>query len=65
MKWVLIRKRHINTDQVQAFWWADGKLRIMFENDEALHIIEDPEKQSYRKMCQAIGVRPNEEDTDQ
>lgn len=61
MKWVLIGKRHINTDLVQMFWWADGGLNLFIADNDCRHHIEDPEKKNYIKLCQAVGVRPDEE----
>ena len=61
MKWVLIGERHINTDQVQVFLWAEGKLTIFYAGDEEGTIYLDADKKKYYKLCRAVGVRPAEE----
>ena len=62
MKWVTISGRHINADQVQAFWWEKDKLRIMFADGEAIFSTADPNKTNYRRLCHALGVVPIEGD---
>lgn len=62
MKWILVKDLHINTDQVQAFQWVDGRLRVWFAEKEVLTLFADPDKKLYIKMCHLLGVRPVEED---
>lgn len=63
MKWVLISGRHINTDQVQVFWWTDNLLEVWFAGDQTAAKYHDPDKYNYYKLCRAVGVRPVEEET--
>lgn len=62
MKWILIKDLHINTDHVQTFHWARGRLVIGFTGEGRPWTWEDPDKQLYIKMCHLLGVRPVEED---
>lgn len=61
MSWVLLGGRHINTEQVQAFYWHNGLLLLWFAGDEDFSKWSDPDRQLYAKLCHALGVRPYEE----
>lgn len=62
MKWILINELHINTDQVQTFYWMGGLLVIRFAEGGRQKFLTDPDKKLYIKMCHLLGVRPAEED---
>lgn len=63
MKWTIIKRRHINTDMVQSFHWIEGFL-IVFYGDHDSERFRDPDREHYLKLCQTLGVRPVEVDSD-
>ena len=62
MKWVLLGKRHINTNNVSYFKWDHGTLFVYFNVSEGSIVLPDPDKKLYRKMCKQQGIRPYEEE---
>ena len=62
MKWVQIDGKHINAHLVREFSWENGWLDIYYVADMIGHQVQDPEKKYYYKLCQAVGVRPVEEE---
>ena len=63
MKWAIIQRHHINTDMVQSFHWIEGFLFIRFPDKESVRF-RDPDRKHYLKLCQTLGVRPVEVDSD-
>jgi hypothetical protein len=61
MKWVLIASRHVNTDNIDGFYWKKGVLNIYFSDNDAVTCFNDPDRELYVKMCHQMGVRPCEE----
>ena len=57
MKWVLIGRLHINTSNVSAFKWEDGRLYIFFPGDPVPYTRRDPDKKLYYKVCRSQGLR--------
>ena len=63
MKWAQVGKAHFNTDLIQAFYWDAGRLVVHWLGDpEQPECYKDPERVGYLRLCQALGVRPVEED---
>lgn len=60
MKWVLLRRTHVNTNNLDAFRWADGELIMNFTGDPCPYRYEDPDRGLYVKLCHFLGVRPVE-----
>lgn len=64
MQWITIDLLHLNTNRIEGFHWMEGKLCIRFAGSDALIIRKDPDKKKYHKLCDQLGVRPVEEDSD-
>ena len=62
MKWVRIGKSFFNTDLIQAFYWALGKLWVHHMGDPDPEGYADPNKEKYYRLCLAVGMAPVEED---
>lgn len=62
MKWVSVNNVHINTAQVQTFYWADGWLFVWFVGDTEPEKYKDRNREQYHKFCHLLGVRPLEGD---
>ena len=62
MKWVLIGKRHINMNNVDAFMWERGTLFVCYTADPEIAEFDDPDRKLYLKICLSQGVRPYEGD---
>lgn len=60
MKWVKIEGTHINTNQIATFYWKDGRLEAWFVGDAVAAKWDDPDRELYVKLCQQIGVEPEE-----
>lgn len=58
MKWVIIDGTHVNTDQIQSFYWLEGELVIWHAASAMCDKLEDPEQRIYKKLCRDLGVRP-------
>ena len=61
MKWVTVKIMHINTNNLDAFYWYTGKLYLVFNSDPKPVILEDPDRELYLKLCRQQGVQPVEE----
>lgn len=59
MRWVLIDDLHINTNNLCAFYWSDGFLRLNFRGYDDR--IRDPEQKLYKRLCHQLGVVPAQE----
>lgn len=64
MKWVEISRTHINTNNIECFFWYDGQLKIYWAGTPNDSSIPDPDKKHYLKLCRSVGVRPYEEEDD-
>ena len=62
MKWVLLGNRHINTNNVNMFYWDDGYLHYNFVGDECEWEVEDPGQELYIQLCRQQVIRPYEEE---
>lgn len=62
MKWVIIKKTHINTNLVETFYWCDGRLIIAFVGEDQPAVWEDPDRKLYLQLCRQQGIRPYEEE---
>ena len=62
MKWVLLGKRHINTNNICSFFWDIGFIYIEFVNKDGKSIFPDPDKKLYLQLCKQQGIRPYEEE---
>ena len=60
MKWVTVDNTHLNTNQIQGFYWHRGNLVITF-NGRAPERWEDPNREHYLKLCRSQGIQPVEE----
>lgn len=58
MKWVTIRKLHINMNNVDGFKWEDGKLYVFFNADKEPAYWEDPDRELYLTLCLYMGAVP-------
>ena len=59
MKWALVGIAHFNTDLIQAFSWAAGRLSIWWLGDpEGPETYRDPDRKHYLSLCRALGLRP-------
>ena len=61
MKWVTVEIMHINTKNLDAFYWYEGELYLVFNSDPKPVTIEDPDREHYLKLCRQQGVQPVEE----
>ena len=62
MKWVEVNRNHINTHQVQNFFWSSGSLMIVWAGSGKSEMLPDPDKRFYHKLCRGLGLRPYEGD---
>ncbi len=62
MKWIVVKGTHINTHQLETFFWRGGMLWLCFAGDPTPTTWNDPDRELYIKMCHALGVRPYGED---
>jgi hypothetical protein len=62
MKWIVVKGTHINTNRIDTFYWRDGQLWVCFASCLGPTTWDDPDRVLYVRMCQALGVRPDEED---
>ena len=58
MKWVTVKKIHINTNNVDGFKWEGGKLYVFFNSDTDPAEWDDPDRDLYLKLCRQQGIRP-------
>lgn len=60
MKWVEIDGTHINTNNIQSFYWNehDDMLEIWWVGTSTKAVIPDPDRTHYFKLCRLLGVRP-------
>lgn len=66
MKWVTVGTSHWNTDLIQAFSWAGGRLFVCWhgEAESNPESCEDPDRAMYNRLCLCLGVAPVEVDPD-
>lgn len=58
-KWITLDHSHINTDKIESFSWADGRLYVWFRFDTCSSTVwADPDKTKYHRLCKAVGVIP-------
>lgn len=59
MKWVCLGRAHINTDQIQVFYWdaVSRELVIWYAGDREAVLSLDPDRELYTKLCHQLGVR--------
>lgn len=62
MKWAEIQGTHINTNQIQVFYWDEGELRIHLQGDMQPIIWDDPDRELYKRLCRQQGTRVWEEE---
>ena len=61
MKWATVEKLHANTNNLDAFWWDEGELNLLFNSDPKPVTFEDPDRELYLKLCRQQGVLPVED----
>ena len=66
MKWVTVGKGHWNTDNIEAFYWADGRLCVHWHDREenSFESYRDPDRAMYKRLCLCVGVAPLEVSSD-
>ena len=62
MKWIFVKGTNINTNRIDTFFWSGGLLWVYFAGQPEATTWDDPDQVLYKRMCQALGVRPDEED---
>lgn len=66
-RWIVLDKKHINTNLIQAFWWYEekdcGTSYLYIGNGGAIPLIfEDPSRDLYRQVCSATMQNPVKEE---
>ena len=62
MKWAIVRRDHINMNNVTIFKWVEEELYVWFVGEEKPAKWKDPDRKLYIKLCRQQGIRPYEED---
>lgn len=60
MGWVTIDGTHINTNNIQSFYWNehDDMLEIWWVGTSTKAVVPDPDRKHYTKLCEFVRVRP-------
>ena len=61
MRWVCIDNTHINTYNIDTFYWLGGQLRVFFSGKDKAVVWKDPDREIYLQLCHQLGIRPGEE----
>ena len=62
--WVKIKGTHVNMDFVSTFYWSEIKgLVLYYVGSDKPSVWHDPDKQLYKKLCEALGIEVDTDET--